>query len=109
MRLPRDAVIARTKLTEYLLQWRRENDKSGFLAWLGYTAENADRLADDLRSQLLSLDAELDEATEYGKKYLIVGTLTGPNDRKSSVVSVWMIEAATGATKFITLYPARNI
>ena len=37
MKLPADAVIAREKLTRYLLRKLPENDKSGFLAMAGYT------------------------------------------------------------------------
>jgi hypothetical protein len=105
MMLPADALIARAKMVSYLLAWRRENDKSEFLAQAGYTAENADRLADDIRLQLLPLEAQIEETTEYGDKYRIRGTLTGPNGRALRVVSIWMTEITTGITKFITLYP----
>jgi hypothetical protein len=37
MKLPEDTAIARTKLHEYLLRHRDEDDKSGFLALAGYT------------------------------------------------------------------------
>ena len=58
MKLPEDAAIARTKLHDYLLRHRDEDDKSGFLALAGYTLDNADRLMHDIRTQLLPLDAE---------------------------------------------------
>lgn len=54
MKLPRHATIARAKLTDYLLKWRPENDKSGFLSLAGYTKDDPDRLAEDIREQLLS-------------------------------------------------------
>jgi len=47
MRLPGDALVAQEKLTEYLLRWRPEDDKSAFLAQAGYTLENAGRLMAD--------------------------------------------------------------
>jgi hypothetical protein len=103
--LPADSVIATRKLDEYLLRHREEDDKSGFLSLAGYTAENAERLMNDLRMQLLPLDAEFFDQTEYGPKYRIQGTLTGPNGRALRVVSIWMKEDATGATKFVTLFP----
>jgi hypothetical protein len=59
----------------------------------------------DLREQLLSLNAELFDETEYGTKYRIRGTLTGPNGRALRVLSIWMKENATGDTKFVTLLP----
>ncbi len=48
------------------------------------------------------------KVANYGDKYRIVGALIGPNGRTLQVVSVWMIEAATRTTKFLTLYPAKE-
>jgi hypothetical protein len=59
----------------------------------------------DIREQLLPLDAQLTEQTEYGPKFRIRGTLTGPNGRALRVVTVWMREEATNQTKFVTLFP----
>lgn len=105
MKLPTDTIIARRKVTEYLLHPRREDEKSGFLALAGYTLDDADRLLSDLCTQLLPLDAELFVETEYGPKYRICGLLTGPNGRALRVLSIWMKEDATGTVKFITLRP----
>jgi hypothetical protein len=107
MKLPSDAIVARSKVVKYLLEWRPENDKSRFLSQAGYAASQPDRLEEDIRRQLLPLEAELEETTEYGEKYRICGSLTGPNGRILEVVSIWMIERATGITKFITLYPRK--
>jgi len=104
MKLPADTIIARAKLTEYLLRPRDDHDKAGFLALAGYTADKADRLEADLRSQLLLLDAASAGQTIYGEKFIVRGGLTGPNGRTLKVLSVWMFEKATGFTKFITLY-----
>ena len=103
-----DSVIAKEKLTRYLLRWRPEDDKSAFLEQVGYTLEMADRLMVDMREQLMPLEAELVEQTEYGLKYQIRGTLTGPNGRALRIVTIWMSEEATGQTKFITLYPDKT-
>ena len=105
MKLPEDTAIAKTKLHEYLLRHRDEDDKSGFLSLAGYTLNNAQRLMHDIRTQLLPLDAEFFDWTEYGSKYRIRGTLTGPNGHVLRVVSIWMKEDATGETKFVTLFP----
>jgi hypothetical protein len=108
MKLPETTIIARRKVEGYLLQTRLEDDKSGFLALAGYTLENADKLLIDLREQLLPLEAELFDKTEYGPKFRIRGTLTGPNGRVLHVVSIWMKEEATGETKFVTLVPDKH-
>jgi hypothetical protein len=108
MKLSSQAIIAREKIANYLLAWRPENDKSQFLARAGYTDQDADRLADDIRNQLLSKDAEFECSTDYGDVYRITSALIGPNGRALNVTSIWMIEAVTSTTKFITLYPAKE-
>ena len=107
MKLPADSEIARVKATHYLLKLRDEDDKSKFLEQAGYTAAHAERLIQDLRG-LLAADAEFVQKTEYGDKYQIRGILAGPNGRTLRVVSIWMIERATGKTKFVTLYPDKT-
>jgi hypothetical protein len=108
MKLPADAVIAREKITSYLLRKLPENDKSGFLALAGYTIENPDRLESDIRAQILTQEAEFVETTEYGDKHCIRADITGPNGQSLRVMTIWLTEEATGTTKFITLYPAKT-
>jgi hypothetical protein len=108
MKLPADTAIARKKLTHFLLMWRDEDDKSAFLAKAGYSPDHADELEKDLRTQLLPSDAEFLDRGEYGEKYVIRGRLKGPNGRGLRVVSIWMIENAGGAAKFVTLYPDKT-
>lgn len=80
MRLPADATIAGDKLTRYLLVHQTRGDKSAFLKRAGYTVENAEQLLEDLRHQLLPLDAAPLHSTKFGEFYEIRGTLTGPNE-----------------------------
>jgi len=108
MRLPDDTLIATEKLTGYLLKWRPADDKSTFLAEAGYTLENAEKLMTDIREQLLTLEAEMIEQTDYGPKYRIRGLITGPNGRALRVVTIWMSEEATRMTKLITLFPDKT-
>ena len=105
MKLPKNTVIAREKLTHYLLVLRRRNDKSQWLAQAGYTLENWQEFETDLRKQVLSTDATPIERTEYGQMYEINGKLVGPNGKILLVRTIWMTENATGITKFITMYP----
>ena len=68
MKLPADSIVARAKMADYLLKWQPENDKSQFLAQAGYSAARADLLAQDIRSQLLPLDAFLHPFIEGPKR-----------------------------------------
>ncbi len=108
MKLPADSLIAREKLADYLLRSREDHDKAGFLALAGYKAADVEKLESDLRTQILPLEATAAGATPYGEKFVILGPLRGPNGRVLNVFSVWMLEKATGLTKFITLYPNRT-
>src|SRR6266404_2654504 len=57
MKLPHKSTIAIDKMTRYLLVKQARGDKSEFLARAGYHQENAQQLLEDLRAQLLALDA----------------------------------------------------
>ena len=108
MKLPTDAQIAPEKLTSYLLVKRPVGDKSEFLKQAAYTLDNPERLEEDIRRQILILDAVSIEKTHYGELFEIRGSLAGPNSRILRVKTVWMQEFRTGITKFITLYPDRG-
>ena len=108
MRLPQHAIIAKAKLTQYLLRRHERGDKSVFLAEAGYTSANAAQLGHDLRTQILSLDAEELESNEFGHYYQIRGVLIGPNGKELPIRTIWMIEHLSGGTKFITLIPDKR-
>lgn len=110
MKLPIDSIIASAKLTNYLLVFRPVDDKSKFLAQAGYSLENWQQLEADLRSQILPLDAvPSDEPNRFGDVYEIRGDLTGVNGVSLKVITIWMTEYETGQTKFITLYPNKEV
>ena len=69
MKLPADTIIAKDKLTRYLLLPQARGDKSGFLAQAGYTVVNADQLQQDLRSQIFPLDVVALESNRFGQQY----------------------------------------
>ena len=107
MRLPVDAAIAPAKIANYLLARRPENDKSQFLAgWL-----RCGRCRSTGRRHPQSTPPTRGNARRgngVGQKFRISGTLSGPNGKSLRVESIWMTESATGTTKFITLFPAKE-
>lgn len=109
MRLPNadKAIIPVEKLRDYLLSPHHPvgKFKAAFFASLGYTEEDWTKLEEDLRSQHLVLDAEEQERTLYGRKFVIVGPLTGPSERTALVVSVWVIPSGEESPRFVTAYP----
>ncbi len=108
MKLAKNSIISEQTIKGYLLIKRKRNDKSKWLAQAGYSISNWKRLRDDLRNQILPMDAELIDDGEFGKLFMIKGILSGPLDKKLEVCSVWMIEKETGKTKFITVYPDKR-
>jgi hypothetical protein len=93
MKLPPDTIIAREKLTHYLLVRQARADKSLFLAKAGYRLENAGQLMADLRHQILPLDASLSEKNQFGDLFEIRGPLTGPNGVTLHVRTIWLTAA----------------
>lgn len=102
-KLSLNSVIPSAKLTNYLLIRLPKDDKSQFLDRGGYSIENWQQLDRDLRSQILPLEAELMENTKYGQKYMIQGSLTGPNGTILQVKTVWIVTPSE--TRFVTLVP----
>lgn len=108
MKLPPDALIAPDKLRRYLLVKRLVGDKSEFLKQAGYSLDTWQRLEQDIRQQVLPMEAELIEQALYGDYYEIRAPLAGSNGTVLNVRTIWMRESTTGITKFITLYPDRR-
>ncbi|GIX47641.1 MAG: hypothetical protein KatS3mg131_1852 [Candidatus Tectimicrobiota bacterium] len=108
MKLPETVIISPEKLLHYLLLFREENDKSRFLATAGYTSANWEALARDLRQLAQQHEISSAESSPYGTKYEVRGTLQGPNGYVLYVVTIWITLAATGETRFVTLFPDRE-
>ena len=108
MKLPSTTVIATEKIKDYLLSQRKRNDKSKWLAKAGYSLENWQQLEQDLRTQVLSLDAIPTDETKYGQIFEIKGVVKGPNGETLKVHTIWMREHESKSTKFITMFPQKK-
>ena len=85
MKLPEDTLISADKLTQYLLAFKKRNDKLQWLSKAGYALDNWQILEKDLREQILTIDATPTEKTKYGQMFEISGELLGPNGMSLSV------------------------
>ena len=81
MKLPEDTLISSDKLTQYLLAFKKRNDKLQWLSQAGYALDNWQTLEKDLREQILTIDATPAEKTKYGQLFEISGELLGPNGK----------------------------
>lgn len=104
--LSANAIIAKAKLTQYLLVPLPKDDKSKYLAKGGYSLDNWQQLETDIREQILSQEATPIETTRFGQKYEIRGNLIGPNGVALPVLTVWM--RTPRETKFVTLVPDKE-
>jgi hypothetical protein len=108
MKLPPDSLIFADKITHYLLVPLSRGDKSAFLLRAGYTRENPLQLLDDLRTQILPLDAVAAGENKFGRYFEARGLLRGPNGVALRVRTIWMTEHLSGSTKFVTLIPDKQ-
>jgi hypothetical protein len=102
--IPTDAIIAPSKLTQYLLARQRTNDKSGYLAQAGFGPDSAAALESEIRRLSASTEAVADRVNEYGTYYTVTGAVTGPNARQLQVRLVWL-RRLDGVFSFVTLVP----
>jgi len=108
MKIPSDAIIAREKLTQYLLEPQVKDDKSKFLAQAGFTQENPDELEKAIREMIATHEAVLDRQNQFGDFYRVEGRLRGIGERDLLVVTVWIIRTEVdNLYRFVTLKPWR--
>lgn len=102
-----DAVIAPEKLRDYILSPTHPDGraKAAYLARLGYFQADWQGLEADIRSQILSRDARPARSSAYGRKYEILGPLTGPNGTAALVRTIWIIRTGETAPRLVTLVP----
>ena len=93
-------------LTRYLLVPRQKNDKSEFLAQVGFTLENPDLLEVAIRKLMVENDAVSDRQNEYGTFFRVEGEIQGPYGILS-VVTVWILRTSDQQYRFVTLKPMR--
>lgn len=105
MKLPANAVIARQKITDYLLVRQNRSDKSAFLENGGFTALNPDALVSELAALCEQGDAQQVDENKFGRYYEITAILRGPLGTRLRVKTIWMTEHLSGTTKFVTLIP----
>jgi len=62
-----------------------------------------------MRQHCIRQDVLKIEASPYGTKYEVRGTLSGIKHHKLHVITIWIKLEATGETRFVTLFPDREV
>jgi hypothetical protein len=107
MKIPADAIIAPSKLTDYLLLARPWDDKSKFLGQAGFRRDSPELLEAAIRQLAADTEAVDDGVNEYGKFWRADGVLLGPNGVTLDVTAIWLEWRADGSFHFVTLKPRR--
>lgn len=107
MRIPSDATIDDTKLTDYLLVKRPWDDKSGYLRRAGFERENWPDLRVAIRQLADVVEVVEDGSNEYGTFYRVEGMLKGATG-DLQVVCIWMKRTIDGRFHVVTLKPSRG-
>jgi hypothetical protein len=106
MKLQGDILIPDAKLTQYLLAYRDHDDKSKWLAQVGFTQNNPDRLAASLLELIQTYDAVEDRSNKYGTFYRVEGNLRGLSG-DLAVIAIWLKRTQDQIIQFITLKPKK--
>lgn len=105
----RDALVATEKVQRYLLNLEHPEgaSKAAWFSALGYRSEAWWLLAEDLMA--IARDCERFDVIEtaYGVKYVAEGPAGLQRDRRSRVVTVWIVEGG-GPPRLVTAYPAKE-
>lgn len=109
MKLPHAerAIISEEKLVHYLLnlEHTRGGSKAAVLLAFGYTRDDWQQLALDLRQFHLPADVLTTRTTPYGQRYEIRAAITTPNSKQLIIRSVWQIDTGTTEPRLLTLFP----
>ena len=103
------AIIELQKFTEYALNPMKEKNKAeAFSKALGYTTQNADMLIENIRQNIINFNAIEKPDNGYGKRYEILMTLTGVNQKRANVKTAWIVDKKTGETRLTSAYVTKK-
>jgi len=107
MKIPPDAILPEEKFTLYLLKHRPVDDKSGFLARIGFTPSNWKALRDAIQELARQTDANEHRRDEYGTYWRCEGQIVGPAGA-AAVVLIFQERTVDGRFRFVTLRPSKR-
>ena len=108
MKLPSNVIIPDDKITQYLLVFREQDDKSKFLAKGGFNQNNSEELKLAIYNLIKKSEAIEDITNEYGTFYRVEGNLRGLNSQYLSVITIWLKRTIDNRIQFITLKPKKE-
>lgn len=108
-RLPtaRLAIVEPSKIRDYLLSPEHPigRFKAPFFTALGYTREDWRQLEGAFLQLIAWEEAVPGQASDFGEKYEVRGTIQGPSGRRAEIVTVWIVLAGETTPRFVTAFP----
>ena len=109
MRLPnyKNAIVDERKLRDYLLSQGHPvgRFKARFFAGIGFGSDDWSVLKEELLKIALQREAKMLQENTFGRRYLVLGTVTGRSGRTADVATVWIIRSGDDAPRLVTVYP----
>lgn len=100
-----EAIIPQEKFTKYALNPLGDKNKAeAFEKALGYNLNNAEKLIENIKNNIPNFSAKEKEDTGYGKRYEIIMTLLGENNKYANVKTAWIIDKDTKQTRLTSAY-----
>jgi hypothetical protein len=112
MKLPavQEAIVPRTKITDYLLCLTHTNgqSKARFFLNQGFFIADWQELAEALKDLAQRNEVINVEKTPFGMRYVIDGKINSPNQRNLFIRTIWFIEHEKTIPIFVTAYPQQE-
>jgi hypothetical protein len=104
------ALIEPAKVRDYLLSESHPvgRFKAAFFRGLGFRPERWQELELALRKHAAQHQAFPGERSEYGTKYEVVGSLSGPEGRTAEVLVAWIVRSGENVPRLVTALPAKK-
>jgi hypothetical protein len=101
------AIVDPAKVRDYLLSAEHPvgRSKAVFFNALGFARDNWHELQQVITSLAIEDTAELGEKIEFGQKYVVRGTIQGPNGRVAAVKTAWIVLNGEDFPRFVTAFP----
>jgi hypothetical protein len=103
----KEAIVDERKLRDYLLSGSHPvgRFKARFFAGIGFSSEDWSVLQRELQQVAVAGEAQLVQESTFGRKYLVLGTVTGPKGRTAEVATIWIVRSGDDAPRRVTVYP----
>jgi hypothetical protein len=99
------AVIPVRKFVDYALNLSKAPDKAlAFQLALGYNHNNAEKLINNIKENLIKFSAKSKGNKGYGTLYEVIMELTGENGKTAKVLTAWIDDVSKNEMRLITVH-----